>query len=172
MSKLKIPVNQRDHIIGNSKSGIVLLEYGDYECPHCALAHIFMTKLLDRHGKDFLYVFRNFPLQESHPNAKAAALASEAAARQNKFWEMHNKIFENQKRLSNDTLSRIAEEIGLDISSFQSDINDPKLSRKVETDFESGLRSGVNGTPTFFVNGSRFNEYDSSYESLERAVLE
>ena len=170
MSKLKIPVQKQDHQTGNEKATVVLVEYGDYECSHCGIAYPLIKQLLREFGSDLLFVFRNFPLQESHPHAMMAALAAEAAARQDKFWEMHDTIYEHQDELSGNRLLSFAEALNLDLQQFAHDWKSQATLAKVESDFEGGLRSGVNGTPTFFLNGNRLNSYDESYESLAEAV--
>jgi protein-disulfide isomerase len=172
MSKLKIPVSEQDHRTGNLNAKIVLVEYGDYQCPHCGIAHPFITKLLQQHSQDLLFIFRNFPLQEMHPQALISALAAEAADKQEKFWEMHNTIFEHQSILSANNLLHFAERLNLDIEKFSKDWKSQTILSRVETDFDGGLRSGVNGTPTFFLNGNRLDTYDETYESLARAVMQ
>jgi protein-disulfide isomerase len=170
MSKLKPAVNASDHQLGDPKAPITLVEYGDFECPHCGLAHPLIQRLLKEMGDHILFVFRNFPLQESHPHAFMAALAAEAAGKQDKYWEMHDLIFDNQRRLSAELLLSLAEQLGLNMDQFAKDWKSEEITGKVERDFESGIRSGVNGTPTFFVNGSPVYSYDETYESLEEAV--
>ncbi len=170
MPSLKPSVNNKDHQTGSAKAKVILVEYGDYQCPHCGIAHPFIKQLLKQFDKDFLFVFRNFPLQESHPAAIISALAAEAADKQNKFWEMHDKIFENQDDLSENILLKFAEALNLNVENFKKDFKSEAMRSKVETDFESGVRSGVNGTPSFFINGARLDSYDESYESLADAV--
>ena len=170
MSKLKPAINAKDHHLGNSNASIILVEYGDFECPHCRLAHQLIKRLLREHGGELHFVFRNFPLQEVHPHAYLSAIAAEAAGKQGKFWEMHDLIFENQPQLSNAFLISMAEKIGLDLAQFTDDMKSQSIRDKIDTDFESGIRSGVNGTPTFFLNGSRVSTYDESYGSLVQAI--
>lgn len=170
MSKLKPPVNEHDQQTGNSKAKITLVEYGDYQCPHCRHAQPLVKKLLAAMKDDIHFVFRNFPLSEIHPAAMMAALAAEAAGKQNKFWEMHDLIFENQDKLHGNSFVDFAEKLQLDMKRFADDWRDQAISAKVEADFESGMRSGVNGTPTFFVNGEKLVSYDSTYESLFEGV--
>ncbi len=170
MSKLKSPVTDQDHKTGNAKATIVLVEYGDYQCPHCGLAHPLLKRLLRQFDKNLLLVFRNFPLQEMHPMALISAQAAEAADRQSKFWEMHDTIFENQEMLSASNLLHFAKNLHLDMDMFAGDWKSKTMLARIESDFESGIRSGVNGTPTFFVNGSRLETYDETYESLSRAI--
>ena len=171
MSKLKLAVNSNDHHLGNVDATITLVEYGDFQCPYCKRAHPLIKRLLKEKNNDLHFVFRNFPLQEIHPNAYTAAITAEAAGKQDKFWEMHDLIFENQDKLSTKFLMSLAENIGLDMKQFAEDSKSNMLQSKIETDFESGIRSGVNGTPTFFINGNKLLTYDETYESLLDAVL-
>ncbi len=154
---LKPPVSAHDHLEGNPDASIELVEYGDYQCPHCGRAYHVVKTLQEKLGSQLKFSFRNFPLAKIHPEATLAAIATEAAARQGKFWEMHDIIFENQEDLEQPALIAYAEEIGLDISLFEKDLSDETLLQKVESDFESGIRSGVNATPTFFINGEKYN---------------
>jgi protein-disulfide isomerase len=168
MSTLRIPVSEKDHSTGNPEADKVLVEYGDYQCPHCGIAHPFIKKLLKQYRDEFRFIFRNFPLQESHPMAMMAAIATESAARQSKFWEMHDIIFEHQDALSPDAFLKFAARLKLDEKRFEKDLHDKELKKKVEEDMEGGLRSGVNGTPTFFLNGKKIDSYDETYESLAK----
>lgn len=172
MAHLKTAVGKDDHKLGNPNASKVLVEYGDYQCSHCGIAFPHINRLLDNYGDEILFVFRNFPLQESHPAAMMAALAAEAAGKQGKFWEMHDMIFEHQDSLSADTLITLAEKLHLDMEQFSNDWRSQELLKRVEGDFESGLRSGVNGTPTFFLNGARYDNYDETYASLEQMMRE
>ena len=165
MSQLTKPVDEKDHFEGQADAPIILVEYGDYQCPHCGAAYPVIKKIQETFETQIKFVFRNFPLSESHPMAFAAAVATEAAALQDKFWEMHDIIFENQRGMSNEALFRMAKQIGLDVEQFSNDIQKDTLSDKVEADFERGIRSGVNGTPSFFVNGTKF---DGGSEDLFR----
>ncbi|MFL9482789.1 DsbA family protein [Chitinophagaceae bacterium LWZ2-11] len=157
MSKLRPPVNAEDQVQGSSSATIELVEYGDYQCPHCGAAYPIIKRIQKKMGHKLKFVFRNFPLQEIHPQALGAALAAEAAGAQNKFWQMHDIIFENQQNLQREDLIQYAETIGLDVPTFKSDIKEQAFLEKVETDFESGIRSGVNGTPSFFIDGDKYN---------------
>jgi protein-disulfide isomerase len=170
MSKLKPAVNAGDHHIGNTNAVVILVEFGDFECPHCGRAHPLVQRLLKEMGANIYFVFRHFPLQESHPHAYMAATAAEAAGKQDKFWEMHDLIFEHQQQLSPETLARLAEKLHLDLEKFADDWKSESVEGKVEKDFESGVRSGVNGTPTFFLNGQPVYMFDGTYESLAEAV--
>ena len=175
MTQLTIPVNSNDNTYGNAESNIVLVEYGDYECPYCGKAYPQVKQIKEQLGKYIRIVFRNFPLTKIHPNAFAAAVATEAAAIQGKFWDMHNIIFENQKTLSDDFLVELAGRIDLDVKRFKEDIKKVALIDKVEKDFESGLRSGVNRTPSFFINGEKFEgewKDDQLIQYLKRILAE
>jgi protein-disulfide isomerase len=169
MSKLKPPVDARDHMRGDPKSAIILVEYGDFQCPHCGAAYPIVKQIEKKYSKDLAFVFRQFPLSESHPFAVAAAVASEAAAIQGRFWEMHALLFEYQSRLSAATILHHAKTLELDMVRFEKDIQDPALFKKVDASFESGILSGVNGTPSFFINGIKYNgSYD--FNSISEAI--
>jgi protein-disulfide isomerase len=170
MSKLNPAVTVKDHQSGNTKASVTLVEYGDYQCPYCGRAYPLIKRLLKEKGDQVHFVFRNFPLQEIHPMALPSALAAEAAGNQGKFWEMHDMIFEHQQELSDHRLLDFVTTLGLDEKRFAYDWKSETTLSRVEADFESGLRSGVNGTPTFFVNGNRLNTYDETYASLLQAI--
>jgi protein-disulfide isomerase len=154
---LRPPVSEKDHIEGNHHAAIELVEYGDYQCPHCGRAYPIVKRMQQQLGDQLTFIFRNFPLAKIHPEATIAAIATEAAALQGKYWEMHDIVFENQDDLYMEALIEYAAELGLDIPQFEKDMADPALAIKVEADFESGIRSGVNATPTFFINGEKYN---------------
>ncbi|MBD3903867.1 thioredoxin domain-containing protein [Chryseobacterium sp. Ch-15] len=154
---LKPSVNTNDHAQGNLNSDLVIVEYGDYQCPYCGAAYPVLKELMKEFGSQVKFVFRNFPLSEMHQYAKAAAIAAEAANLQGKFWEMHDAIYENQQNLNELYLFELAEHVGLNINQFKEDIQKAELAEKVDSDFESGVMSGVNGTPSFFINGNKFN---------------
>jgi protein-disulfide isomerase len=171
---LTTPVSEdRDHIQGPADAPVTLVEYGDYQCPYCGAAHPVVQEVQARMGDRLRFVFRNFPISTSHPRAEQAAEAAEAAAAQGRFWPMHDLIFENQKRLRDRDLRDYAEQVGLDLERFDAELAEHVHAARVHEDFMSGVRSGVNGTPTFFVNGAR---YDDSYDvetllaALERAA--
>ena len=170
MSQLKVPVSQADHQVGKPGATVTLVEYGDYQCSHCGFAYPLLKKLIREFSNELRFVFRNFPLTESHPAAMIAAQAAEAAALQDKFWEMHGLIYEHQDELTKDNLIYFAETLHLDMEKFINDLNSEEVASGIENDFESGVRSGVNGTPTFFINQNRLNSYDQTYESLADAV--
>ena len=155
---LKPPVSNNDHIQGNASAAIELVEYGDYQCPYCGRAYPVIKSIQEKMGDDLKFIFRNFPLQEIHENAVAAAIAAEAAAKQHKFWEFHDLLFEHQNQLSFNNIVKLAEKLKLDLEKFRADIEDAAIQQKVDDDFESGVRSGVNGTPTFFINGKKYTD--------------
>jgi protein-disulfide isomerase len=161
---LKSPVNSTDHIRGNSNAPLELVEYGDFECSDCGHAYPIIKAIQQALGDDLKFVFRNFPLTQIHPHAVNAAVATEAAALQNKFWEMHDIILQNQKHLEFEDLLLYAKKIDLDSNQFKGDMQKNALLAKVEADFESGVRSGVNRTPSFFINGVK---YEGASEASE-----
>lgn len=157
---LKPAVSEKDHIQGKKNAPIELVEYGDYECPYCQEAYYYIKEVQEALGDELKFVFRNFPLYNAHPHALHAATAAEAAGESGKFWEMHDILYENQEYLDDEDLVEYAEKIGLNAKVFESDFSDSKYADRIESDIESGLRSGVSGTPAFFVNGSK---YDGDY---------
>ena len=166
-TQLKPAVSGKDHIQGNKNASLELVEYGDYQCGHCGHAYPIIKAVQQKMGNNLKFVFRNFPLTEPHPDAFKAAVAAEAAALQNKFWEMHDIIYENQEKLDWESLNSYAKKIGLDANRFQDDIKKDTVTSKVEGDFESGVRSGVNGTPSFFINGEKYDGDWEEYELLQ-----
>jgi protein-disulfide isomerase len=140
---------------------VTLVEYGDYECPYCGQAHYVVTEVENLAGDLLRFVFRNFPLATVHPHAEHAAESAEAAGAQGKFWEMHDTLFEHQHALDDEHLVEYAADIGLDVPRFVRDLSTHRHAARVREDFVSGVRSGVNGTPTFFLNGVR---YDGTYD--------
>ncbi len=163
-TQLKTAVSNQDHIQGSSNAPLELVEYGDYQCSYCGEAYPILKAVQQTLGDDLKLVFRNFPLPEVHPDAENAAKAAEAAALQNKFWEMHDMLYENQQQLDEEHLVSFAKKLGLDVNQFKSDMQKSAVSGKIENDFESGVRSGVNGTPSFFVNGKK---YDGNWQDEE-----
>ena len=146
-----------DHIFGWRFAPVEIVQYGDLQCPHCAAVYPDIKRLQEIMGDLLKFAFRHHPLPQIHPLALDAAIACEMAALQDKFWQMHDIIFENQQYLSRAALTRFAEEIEMDTSLFIDTREYKKMSQKVISDFESGVRSGVNSTPTFFINGLRYN---------------
>lgn len=170
---LRVAVNENDQKQGNPQAPVILVEYGDYECPYCGEAYPIIKEIQNYFDDKLLFVFRNFPLAEMHPNALAAACVAESAANQHKFWEVHDLIYENQEDISFNQLMKYARTVGTDIKKLESDMNSLKVINKVEGDMESGARSGVNGTPTFFINGKRHNgnyEFEELKNALEKLL--
>ena len=170
-AKLKPPVGANDHVQGSAKAPVTLVEYGDYECPYCGEAYSVVKELQERLGDQMRFVFRNFPLAQAHPHAEHAAEAAEAAAAQGKFWEMHDMLYENQDALEDEDLVRYARALNLDVPRFVKEMEAGTYTERVREDFRSGVRSGVNGTPSFFINGAR---HDGAYDlaSLLAAIEE
>lgn len=159
--RLAMPVSARDHAHGPADAPVTLVEYGDYECPYCGRAHPIVKQLQQRLGAQLRFVFRNFPLTTIHSHAQAAAEAAEAAGAQGRFWEMHDALLEHQHTLTAPALTMYAERAGVDADRLHRDLAERTFEERVREDFRSGVRSGVNGTPTFFINGVR---YDGSWE--------
>jgi protein-disulfide isomerase len=155
------PVTASDHVFGPENARVTLIEYGDYECPFCGAAYPIVKEVQSRLGDRLRFVFRNFPITTSHPHAELAAEAAEAADAQRKFWEMHDLLYESQQHLEAADLHRYAEQLGLDVGRFDNELARHVHAERVREDFMSGVRSGVNGTPTFYLNGVR---HDGDYE--------
>lgn len=155
---LTTPVSAGDHSLGPDDAPVTLVEYGDYECEYCGQAHTIVQELLRQRPETVRFVFRNFPLTQIHPHAQAAAEAAEAAGGQGVFWPMHDHLYEHQDALDNESLIAYAGELGLDVEQFERELAAHEYTDRVRTDFMSGVRSGVNGTPTFFINGRRHND--------------
>ena len=173
MARLRVAVTHADHGEGPANAPLVLVEYGDYECPHCGRAYPIVKEIQKTLKKDLRFVFRNFPLAEMHPHALSAAKAAEAAALQDKFWPMHDQIFEHQQHLDDRSLQRYAEALGLEVPRFAADAGSAGVAAHIDGDIEGGARSGVNGTPTFFINGVRHDgsfDYDTLAEALRAAL--
>jgi protein-disulfide isomerase len=157
-TKLTLPVSERDHIQGPDTAYVTLVEYGDYECPYCGQAYPIIKNIQERFGDKLRFVFRNFPITQAHPHAQHSAEAAETAASQDKFWEMHDYLYEHQQKLDDKHLRQYASALGMDIARFDDDMAKHVHARRVREDFMSGIRSGVNGTPTFYINGIRHDE--------------
>ena len=154
---LTLPTPRRDHIQGPVNAPIKLLEYGDYQCPFCGRAYPIVKAIQQELGASLCFAFRHFPLNTMHPYAEHAAEAAEAAGSQGRFWEMHDLLFENQSALEDEHLARYAATLGLDARRLIAEIVSGAYSRRIQEDFKSGIRGGVNGTPTFFINGVRYD---------------
>ncbi len=167
---LSRPVNELDHIQGVESAPVTLLMYGAYECPHCVEGNKIVKEIQQQLGDQLRFVFRHFPRTNVHPHAEAAAEVAEAAGEQNRFWEMHDKLFENYNRLDGDHLIGYAEELALDMWKFDRAIIGRVYTSKVREDLQSGFESGVKGTPTYFINGIKHNasgEFDVLLAAIE-----
>jgi protein-disulfide isomerase len=173
MSTLKVSVGPSDHIQGDPNAACTLVEYGDYQCPHCGRAYPIVKRVQKHFGKRLRFVFRNFPLNEAHPQAEFAAESAEFAGAHGKFWEMHDRLFENQSRLGGDLYLELAKELHIDAAGLREALDQGKFTEKVRADFTGGVRSGVNGTPTFFINGQRHDapfDYEDLVAHIEEAI--
>jgi protein-disulfide isomerase len=150
-------VDDKDWLRGPADARVILLEYGDYECPFCGRAFWELKKLERMAGDAVRFAFRHFPLTQAHPHAALAAEAAEAAGAQGHFWEMHDTLFMNQHNLEPAALVSYASEVGLDVPRFTRELQEHRYQPRVRRDFLEGVRSGVNGTPTFFIDGVRWN---------------
>lgn len=159
-----------DHIRGNRDARLVLEEYADFECPFCAMAYPYVKDAVYRFRNDMAEVFHQFPLMELHPHALHAAIAAEAAGKQGKFWQMHDMLFENNKRLDDASLMSYAQAVGLDLERFRRDFEDPATEERVLKSREEGEERGVQGTPAFFLNGAQLQL--ESYDELEQIIAE
>ena len=171
VGRLSLSVGTRDHIQGPDDAPVTLIEYGDFECPHCGWAYPIVKEVLKRLGDQLRFVFRHFPISTVHPHAKSAAEAAETAGGQGKFWEMHDYLFEHQDALDDEHLRKYAIALGLNVERYDKDMVEHTYAQKVREDFLSGVRSGANGTPTFFINDVR---YDGLWDvdNLHRALKE
>jgi protein-disulfide isomerase len=160
MATLRAPVTPRDHLWGSDDALVVMVEYGDYQCPYCRLAQPVVWQLLEQAGRDLALVFRHFPLSEAHPMADVAAQAAEFAGAYGLFWPMHEALYENQAQLGPSTIFAIAGALGLSQTGLQRALEKGTYAPKVREDFMGGVRSGVNATPCFFINGVR---HDGAY---------
>ena len=155
LARLVVPVGESDHAQGPEDAPVTLVEYGDYECPSCGEAYPIVKEIQARLGRQLRFVFRNFPLAAPHPHAERAAEAAETAGAQGQFWAMHDVLFENQDALDDEDLVQAAAALGLDEPRFEKELAGRVYAGRVREDFLGGVRSGVNGTPTFFINGVR-----------------
>lgn len=156
--------DERDHIAGPASAPVTLVEYGDYQCPSCGRAYPIVKSLQQALGDELRFVFRNFPLGDAHPNAEHAAEAAEWAGVQGNYWGMHDALYENQQQLDDRALLGHASGLGLNPRELARALEDGAYRARVREDFRSGVRSGVNGTPTFFINGTR---YDGNWTDAE-----
>jgi protein-disulfide isomerase len=150
-------VGTHDHVVGPDDAVVTLVEYGDFECPYCGAAHPIVRAARRELGNTMRFVYRHFPLTGIHSHAEAAAQIAEAAAAQGRFWEMHDMLLSNQRALRQVDLLRYARDLGLDVARVERELLEGTHVDRVREDFRGGVRSGVNGTPTFFINGKRFD---------------
>ena len=168
-TRLKPPVGPGDHIQGPATAPITLTEFGDFECPFCGQAHLVVKALQEALGERLRFVFRNFPLAQVHPHALIAAEAAEAAGAQRRYWPMHDLLYDHQDALEPPDLVQYATLLGLDLDRFGGDLYAHRHRDKVRADLHSGALSGVNGTPTFFINGVRHDggwDFDSLWSAI------
>ena len=157
VSNITLSIAERDHIQGPIDAPSALIEYGDYECSFCGEVYPIIKAIQDRLGDNLCFAFRNFPLANMHPHAEHAAEVAEAAAVQGKFWEMHDMLYENQGALDDEHLAEYATALGLDARGLIAEVQAGSHTARVREDFKSGVRGGVNGTPSFFINGVRYD---------------
>jgi protein-disulfide isomerase len=169
MPALHTPVTASDHIQGQENATIVLVEYGDYQCPHCGRAYPIVKRVQKHFGRRLAFVFRNFPLRESHPDAQTAAETAEFAGTHGRFWEMHDALFENQESFGLPLFLNLAEALSLSADELEEALTSGEYAPRVQADFIGGVRSGVNGTPSFFINGQR-HDGPFEYENLVQAI--
>ena len=168
MATLKIPVGPEDHAQGDADAPVTLVEYGDYQCPYCGAAHPIVKQFQEQFGEDLRFVFRNFPIAEMHPNAMSAASTAEYAAANGRFWEAHDALFENQQRLGLPFYEELVIALGLLPEELYVALESGTFEEKIRSDFNGGVRSGVNGTPSFFINGTRFD--GPGFEAMADAI--
>jgi protein-disulfide isomerase len=161
MGTLRVPVTEHDHILGPANALVTLVEYGDYQCPYCGAAYPLVNQVLQYFGPKLRYVFRHFPLTQVHPEAEAAAESAEFAGAHGRFWEMHDGLYQNQDRLGTPLFFELAKTLGLPEAELRVSIATEKYAPKIKSDFLGGVRSGVNGTPSFFVNG---RQHEGAFE--------
>jgi protein-disulfide isomerase len=159
IQSLKVPVTARDHAIGPPDAPVTLLEYGDYQCPHCGRVYPVIEQLVEQYAGRIRVAYRHFPLIKMHPHAKLAAEAAEAAGAaggEAAFWKMHGLLFTHQGELAPENLLEYARQVGLDLDRFEKDLIGHLYGPRVQEDLAGGMRTGVNGTPSFFVNDRRY----------------
>ena len=175
-SPLTAVATASDHVKGNPEATLTLVEYSDFQCPACAAYYPMLKQLTSDFSEEVKFVYRHFPLRQSHRNAEAAARAAVAAARQDRFWPMHDLLFENQARwaetrLAKDEFIEYASTLGLNLDQFRADLDSDETKRQVQDDYASGLKSDVKGTPTFFLNGQKLIN-PQSYDDFRNLILQ
>jgi protein-disulfide isomerase len=169
MSLLRIPVTPADHVEGPDDAPVTMVEYGDYECPYCGLAFLNVKLAQKRFGKKLRFVFRHFPLTEAHPFAETAAEAAEYAGAHGRFWEMHDGLYANQDQLGLTLILGLGRALRLSDLGLRDALARRRFAAKIQADFLGGVRSGVNGTPSFFIDGEK-HEGSYSYQELAAAI--
>jgi protein-disulfide isomerase len=170
---LSMPISDRDHIRGASNPALTLVKYGDFECTLSGRAFQLIKKLLEKYPDTIQFVFRPYPLRQLHAHAQHAAEAAEAAGAQGKYWEMHDLLYQHQSALEDQDLSEYAKELGLDMQRFSQEMEQHTYAGVVREAYRSGIRSGVVGTPSFFINGRRYEDswnIASLPEAVEKAL--
>lgn len=170
-SALKVPPSELDHRIGHLNASVVLVEYGDYECPYTRVSNQIIERLLNEFEHDLCFIFRHFTMNNIHPHAELAALATEAADEQHRFWEMHRLLLATDEDLTSETIGVLAQSIGLNMDQFIDDFQRSDLLERIHRNAKGGIKSGVDSTPTFFLNGYRYEE-STSYKPMKDAILE
>jgi protein-disulfide isomerase len=155
--RLRVPITERDHIRGPASAPVTVVEYGDYECPWCVKVFPMLNAMRHQSGDRLRFVFRHFPQSTIHRHAGVASEAAEAAGAQGKFWEMHDLLFERQDDLADGDFSRFAVRVGLELYRFESDLSSARFAERVQQDYDGGQLSGVNKTPTLFINGTKYS---------------
>jgi protein-disulfide isomerase len=157
LTQLKLPDPKRDHLQGSPDAPVALLEYGDFECSTCGAVYPVLKAVEEQLGDRLCFAFRHFPLTNVHPHAEHAAEAAEAAGAQGHFWEMHDLLFENQDALDDESLLEYAVALDLDAERLIREVLNKTYQSRIREDFKTGIRAGVNGTPTLFINGERYD---------------
>ena len=173
MPTLKVPEAQEDHIQGHETAAITIVEYGDYECPDCRNAYFIVKEIQKKFGEKVRFVFRHFPLEAKHPCAQVAAQIAEFSGANNRFWEMHDLIFENQERLGLTLLLELTQRLGLPVKDLEKALENETHAAKIQKDFVGGIKSSVNRSPTFFINGERYNgnmDLDALVKHIEKLL--
>ena len=169
MARLRVPVTPIDHVRGPENAPVTLVEYGDYQCPYCGGAYPIVKSLQEDFGDQLRFVFRHFPLAQIHPLAEPAAETAEYAGSKARFWEMHDGLYENQPRLGVPLFFELAQGLGLSSDGLRDALENHEFLPRIRRDFMGGVKSGVNGTPSFFINGMR-HEGSWGYEDLAQAI--
>ena len=175
MSQLRVPVTPADHIQGSPNAPVTMVEYGDYECPFCGLAHPIVKRVQKHFGKQLRFVFRHFPLTQAHPHAQSAAETAEFAGAHGRFWQMHDGLFENQPSLGVPLYFALAATLDLPEEELRTALETGLYVPKIRNDFVGGVRSGVNGTPAFFIDGRRHDapcEFTYLVAAIDAALLQ